>query len=67
MKGLETEADALEDVRHDDCALMYVPEALRTAEVCMEAVRQCGWALEYVPEGLKAAVKAALEPPRPAA
>jgi hypothetical protein len=33
--------------------LEYVPEGVKTPELCLEAVKGNGGALEYVPEGLK--------------
>ena len=36
-------------------ALQYVPESLKTAEICMAAVAQAGGALQYVPESLQTA------------
>jgi len=35
--------------------IQYVPENLRTAEVCLEAVKVSGGALQYVPENLRTA------------
>jgi len=49
----EALAAALAAVRQDGMALSYVPEKLRTVEVCLKAVRQNGSALQYVPENLK--------------
>lgn len=37
----------------DNNALMYVPEALKTTELCLEAVRHNANALKHVPEKLK--------------
>ena len=34
-------------------AFKYVPEALKTPELCLLAVHMNGWALEFVPEALK--------------
>jgi hypothetical protein len=34
-------------------ALQYVPEALKTPELCKLAVKDISWALEYVPETMK--------------
>jgi tetratricopeptide (TPR) repeat protein len=34
---------------------LYMPESLKTAEICLEAVKQNGFALEDVPEALKTA------------
>ena len=35
----------------DGMALEFVPENLKTVELCLEAVKQDGWALRYVPWG----------------
>ena len=42
---------ALAAVRQNGWALEYVPESLKTAELCLEAVKQDGRALHYVPWG----------------
>ena len=34
-------------------ALQYVPEELKTPELCEVAVSNSGWALKYVPEELR--------------
>ena len=40
---IKDEADALVAVRECGRALEFVPEALRTPEVCLAAVKQDGW------------------------
>jgi len=40
-------------VKQDGSNIEYVPENLKTADMCKEAVRQKGWALRFVPEKLK--------------
>jgi len=64
MAEITTEKEALKAVRKDGSALKYVPEKLRTAEVCLEAVKQQSsyyneyrgsvsreiYAIQYVPE-----------------
>ncbi|MDR2583583.1 MAG: DUF4116 domain-containing protein [Fibromonadaceae bacterium] len=60
---ITTVEQALEAVKHSGFALEFVPEELRTAEVCLEAIRSSiqysiltsGNALEFVPEALKTA------------
>ena len=49
---IENEDDALAALETEGFALEYVPEPLRTAEVCLAAVKQDGFALECVPEPL---------------
>jgi hypothetical protein len=39
-------------VRQEGRALKFVPEEMRTAEICAAAVRQNADALEWVPDGL---------------
>jgi hypothetical protein len=48
-----TEKEAFELVRKDGFALKYVPDELRTLEMCLEAVGQCGWALQYAPDEMR--------------
>ncbi len=48
-----TESEALNAVRINGFALEWVPNGLRTPELCMEAVRSSGWALQYVPAALQ--------------
>ena len=43
----------LQIVRQYGLALRYVPEALRTPELCLAAVQQSGNALRWVPELLR--------------
>ena len=43
----------IEAVKSDGGALLYVPEELKTLEICLEVVKSDGIALEYVPEELK--------------
>ena len=40
-------------VNQYDYALQYVPNELRTPEICMAAVNQNGYALRYVPNELR--------------
>jgi hypothetical protein len=48
--------DALRLVREDACALIDMPENLRTAEVCLAAARQNGFfTLRFLPEKRKTA------------
>jgi hypothetical protein len=42
-------------VKKDGVALCFVPEEMRTAEVCLAAVKRVGRALADVPESLKTA------------
>ena len=37
----------------DTIILEYVPEKLKTPELCRAAIENSGWALRYVPEKLK--------------
>ncbi len=46
---------ALAAVQQDGWALEYVPEALRTRELCLAAVHQNGWALRFVPGAVQIA------------
>jgi len=65
FREIKTVEQALEAVKNFGDALKYVPEELRTAEVCLEAIRHSEWvkgeilttgnALEFVPETLKTA------------
>jgi hypothetical protein len=41
--------------------LEFVPEKLRTAEVCLEAVAEDSDTLEFVPDELKERIKAAMK------
>jgi len=41
--------EALAAVRQNGWALGYMPNKLKTQELCLEAVKQEGLALEYVP------------------
>ena len=43
----------IEAVKNDGEALKYVPEKLKTPEICLEAVKNYGIALRYVPEELR--------------
>ena len=45
--------EALEKVKKDGKKLEYVPDELKTDELCLEAVKQNGLALEYVLDELK--------------
>ena len=45
--------EALEAVKGDGLALRYVPEKLKTKELCLTAVRQNSKALKYVPKELR--------------
>jgi len=40
-------------VNQNGFALEYVPQAMRTPDLCLQAVNQNGWALLYVPETIK--------------
>jgi hypothetical protein len=48
-----TEKKALELVGQNGWALIYVPEEMRTLELCVAAVGQNGLALKYVPDGMR--------------
>ncbi len=48
----------LEAVKKRGFALAYVPDELKTLELCLEAVKQWGGALAYVPDELKTRVLA---------
>jgi hypothetical protein len=51
---IKTEEDAMEAVRlGGEAALYYVPDELKTVNVCMEAVKAVGNCLRFVPENLK--------------
>jgi len=45
--------EALKTVRQNGDALEYVPENLKTAELCRIAVRNCADAFKHVPEHLR--------------
>jgi hypothetical protein len=47
-----TKKEAIELVEQNGLALEYVPDELRTPEVCDKAVGQDGLALKYVPDEL---------------
>jgi hypothetical protein len=48
-----TEAEAIAAVERNGFALRFVPEALRTAELCLAAVEQDGGAILFVPAELQ--------------
>ena len=50
-----TESDAIKAVEVNVYFLKYVPESLRTPELCLVAVKKNGSALRYVPEKLRTA------------
>ncbi|MDR2583666.1 MAG: hypothetical protein LBC75_09320 [Fibromonadaceae bacterium] len=54
-KKIKTVAQALKVVKENRYALRYVPEELRTTEVCLEAIKvRCVFLeLEYIPENAK--------------
>ena len=55
-REIKTAEDAFEAVREDGCALHYVPENLRTAELCLAAVQNSYFStLKYVPQDLRTA------------
>ena len=58
---ITTEEEALAVVKQDGWDLEYVPENLKTADVCLEAVKQNGEVLQWVPEKLRDEVRAALK------
>lgn len=44
----------LEAIRKDGYAIKYIPDKLKTSEMCLEAVRKLGWwGMRYVPKKLK--------------
>ena len=43
----------LATVQQDGWALDYVPDDLKTPDLCLTAVQQDGWALRFVPDDLK--------------
>ena len=47
--------ESLEAVKQDGLALEYVPNKLKTTELCLNAVKQNGRALKYVPKNIKTA------------
>jgi DNA replication protein DnaD len=49
MEPITTIEEAFEAVRRVGWNLMFVPEALKTPELCIIAVKNNRWALEYVP------------------
>jgi hypothetical protein len=55
MARITTVEEALAEVRESGEALKYVPENLKTEELCLEAVKQNGNMLCCVPENLKTA------------
>ena len=52
--------EALAATRKDRGALEYMPEKLKTAELCFEAMKQNDKALYYVPEELREEVRGRL-------
>ena len=56
MKGANMSEKTLEqwmeEVKQDGRLLRYVPEPLKTKEICFAAVQQNGQALKFVPEQL---------------
>ena len=60
---MENEADALAAVEKCGLPLQFVPESLRSAEICRAAVEKHGWALQCVPDSLRSAeiCRAAIE------
>jgi hypothetical protein len=53
FKFESNDIDIIKAVQYDGYALKYVPENLRTEEICKIAVQQNGYALEYVPIKLR--------------
>jgi hypothetical protein len=51
----------LEAVREDGNALQWVPDEIKTAELCLEAVKQDRFMIQYVPEELREEVRRRLE------
>jgi hypothetical protein len=47
---ITNEQEALAAVRQDGEALEYVPNELKTAELCLEAMKCCGIFLSHVPK-----------------
>ncbi|MCL2261067.1 MAG: DUF4116 domain-containing protein [Fibromonadales bacterium] len=53
-KEIKTAEDALEAIQDDGYAIQFVPERLRTAELCLKAVQNSFFStLKYVPQNLK--------------
>ena len=50
---INTFEEAMDAVKKDGRALQFVPEALKTEELCVEAVRQDGTALKFVPQEMQ--------------
>ena len=61
MGEITTEQEALAAVKRNGMALAYVPENLKTAEICLVAVKQDGDAFEFVPEPLRDEARAMLK------
>ena len=62
MNEITTEEEALAAVRKRGRVLKYVPENLKTAEICLEAVKNLlEKDLEIVPEPLRDEVRRALK------
>jgi hypothetical protein len=55
-----TEEEALAAIRWDCRTLKYMPEELKTLNVCLEAARQNIFSLVYIPEKLKPELKAVM-------
>jgi hypothetical protein len=49
--------DYLAAVKNDSFALKFVPEALKTAELCGVAVKNDSFALKFVPDHIKLELK----------
>jgi hypothetical protein len=58
---ITNEEEALATVRLDGETLEFVPENLRTPELCLEAVKQDGKALYYIHQPLRDEVRRRLK------
>ena len=51
--GINTEEEALEEIKYNAMKFPLLPKKLKTAKVCLAAVQKLGFMLQYVPNKLK--------------
>lgn len=50
---IETYEQALKAVKNDGENIQFVPQHIRTPDLCLIAVKNHGWVLQFVPEDIK--------------
>ncbi|MCL2042498.1 MAG: hypothetical protein FWG89_00005, partial [Treponema sp.] len=51
--GINSEEEALEEIKYNTMNFPLLPKKLKTAKVCLAAVQKLGFMLQYVPNKLK--------------